>query len=209
MNKIAYKISSGVASAALLALSIAPAAFASEVTVAGNGAFSDNTVKLNNSSRTNVAQTNDTNIRNNVNTNQNTGGNNASFNTGGSTNINTGNASSEVSISNEAGANFLSLGCGCNNQSTDVFLGGNGAFSLNKVKVNNNNTTTVRQTNNTNLNNQVNTRQNTGNNSASFNTGGMSYWGWDMNSDPSITTGNTWSGVHLDNHAGMNSLMLH
>src|SRR5438105_7868785 len=117
MNKYVYKIGSGIAAFSLLALSAAPGALANTfVKVSGNGAFSDNNVRVNNNNSTRVNQANFSDINNRVATFQNTGGNDASFNTGGNTSIRTGDASSNVRISNEAGANFASIGnCGnCN-----------------------------------------------------------------------------------------------
>ncbi len=197
MNKIVYKISSGIAAASLFALSMAPSAFASSIIISGNGAFSDNDVHVRNTNSTRITQSNNSRISNNVSVRQNTGGNNASFNTGGDTTINTGNASSDVSIVNKAGVNIAHVdGCGCRENSHDIEISGNGAFSDNTVHVRDSNRFTVRQNNNSTIRNFVRVRQNTGHNDSSFNTDG----------DTVIWTGDSWSRVRIVNKSGLNVL---
>src|SRR5687767_13335161 len=75
-----------------------------------------------------------------------------------------------------------------------VTISGNGAFSDNNVHVSEHDETFVRQSNNTSISNNVSSHSNTGNNSASYNTGG----------DVSILTGDAHSNVSIQNTAGIN-----
>lgn len=194
MNKLSYKFATGLAAASLFAFAAVPLAFADTgVGVDGNGAFSDNTVKVNNNDSTKVQQNNNTDITNKVNTVQNTGGNTADFNTGGSVTIKTGDANSNVNINNQAGENKAVV-AGGGNGSNLVDVAGNGAFSTNKVKLNNDNSVKLNQNNNTDITNKVNTYQNTGNNSANFNTG----------TKVTIETGNANATTNINNQAGAN-----
>ncbi|HVF69313.1 MAG TPA: CHRD domain-containing protein [Xanthomonadales bacterium] len=105
------KITTGLATGAVLLSAIAPAAFAAtSVHISGNGAFSQNRVNVSQSHSLSASQSNNANISNSVNVSSNTGGNNASFNTGGSVAVVSGDANTHVGISNIANANILSLG---------------------------------------------------------------------------------------------------
>lgn len=116
LMNLKQKITTSLATGAILLSSISPAAFAAKsVYISGNGASSDNTVSVSQNSRTNVSQSNDARISNTVNTNSNNGGNSAGSNTGGDVRIVTGSAGTHVGISNVANANVLSLGGGSNN----------------------------------------------------------------------------------------------
>jgi len=72
---------------------------------------------------------------------------------------------------------------------------GNGAFSDNHVFDSQRNETSVRQSNNTNISNNVRNNLNTGRNSANFNTGG----------DVVIRTGDANANTHIQNTAGFNA----
>jgi hypothetical protein len=197
-NKL-KRIGAGVATTALLALSVAPAAFAEDnVFLGGNGAFSDNTAHVSNNNSSSVVQRNDTNISNDVNNRLSTGGNHASFNTGGSVTIYSGAANASTSISNEAGSNVanLSNSCGCSSSGANVAVSGNGAFSSNNVSVSNWNRDKFVQDNKTYFKNEVLNNISTGKNYADFNTG----------TDVVIYSGdaNAYTGIH--NAAGSNVL---
>ena len=198
MNKTLKKLGAGVATAALLAASSIPAAFAdSTVYVAGNGAFSDNSADVSNSHSKNVSQSNTTSIHNDVSNNLSTGGNRASFNTGGSVTIFTGDATASTDISNVAGSNVADVsGCGCGNGDTTVVLSGNGAFSNSDVSVSNWDRESFRQSNRTYFSNEVTNRLTTGRNSADFNTG----------TDVIIVSGDATAHTSLTNQAGSNVL---
>jgi len=188
------RISTAIATGAVLLSSIAPAAFAAE-TVSGNGAFSDNTVTVNNNSTTSVGQNNVANVSNSVSSNATTGGNSAGFNTGGNTTVNTGDATNLVNVSNQLNTNQAAVSnCSCQAGNTDISLTGNGAFSTNNGSVNNNNTTTLSQNNQANVTNAVSANSSTGSNDAGFNTGG----------NTTIKTGNAGVGVTIDTMANSN-----
>lgn len=167
----------------------------SSTLVAGNGAFSANNVGSTSNSSTSLSQTNNTNFANMVNENNNTGGNTENYNTGGNVGIFTGNANAYVGISNMAGQNtgYVQGGTG-GGQGADAYILGNGAFSASNVSAWNSFRTDLKQENLTYVLNYVDTMNNTGNNAASFNTGG----------DTVLTTGDANAGTTIFNTAGSN-----
>lgn len=163
--------------------------------VAGNGAFSNNNVAENSNSSTSLNQTNNSNLINTVTENNNTGNNSENYNTGGTVGIFTGNANAYVGIDNSAGQNSALLVSGDGmNQSPDAFILDNGAFSASNVTGWNSFRTDLKQQNLTYVLNYVDTMNNTGNNAASFNTGGSTV----------LVTGDANSGVTTFNTAGSN-----
>jgi hypothetical protein len=199
MHNTLKKIGAGVATTALLALSSAPAAFASDnVFLGGNGAFSDSSAHVSNSNSSSVSQSNNTSISNDVSTRANTGDNHASFNTGGSVTIYTGDANSTTGITNTAGSNVanLSNSCGCTSGESNVAVSGNGAFSNNNVTVSNWNREDFRQSNRAYFENEVTNNLSTGHNSSDFNTG----------TDVTIYSGGANANTWLQNQAGSNVL---
>ena len=189
------RITTALATGAVLANALAPMAFAQEVQISGNGSFSDNTVNLDVSSDTNVDQNNDADIRNNVDSYASTGGNSADFNTGGDVTIRTGDATNNTQIVNAANLNVATVencnGCGTN---TDVLISGNGAFSDNYARVDNDSDVDIDQDNDADIDNDVDAYAKTGDNSADFNTGG----------DVTIDTGNASTHVGILNVANAN-----
>jgi hypothetical protein len=178
---IKTKISTAIATGAVLATSLAPAAFANSIEISGNGAFSDNSVDFTQRNTTRVVQSNDSNISNTVRVSNDTGGNSSSFNTGGDTTIRTGNASSDVSIVNEGNSNVANLqSCGCES-GTDISIHGNGAFSENGVDVDTSRNTSLVQRNTQDIDNNVHVDNSTGNGSYDSGSGAnyqhsMPYW---------------------------------
>lgn len=168
------KITTAIATGAVLLSSVAPMAFAASTSIelSGNGAGSDNTASVNQTSTNTVSQNNVANVTNNVQTNANTGGNSSNFNTGnGSTTVDTGDANVTTNVSNDLNKNVADdSNCNCAS-STDVLVSGNGALSNNTVGVTNSNTTSVQQGNNAQVRNDVSANATTGNNEAGFNTG--------------------------------------
>lgn len=77
------------------------------VNVSGNGAFSHNVVKVNNSSWLGVFQKNVSEVLNVVNSKAKTGNNDSSFNTDGGSVVETGAATSNVTVTNEGSTNTL------------------------------------------------------------------------------------------------------
>ncbi len=140
-----------------------------DINIHGNGAFSDNNVRLSSDKTTRVDQNNNTNIDTQVDVENNTGNNRASGNTGywkrgdGDVRIETGDAEANVSIKNEAGLNVAQIS-GCNecDEDLDIKIHGNGAFSDNKVKFSKDSQEKAHQDNDTDINNDVNVNNHTG-----------------------------------------------
>lgn len=171
MLNLKTKVTTGLATAGLMAASFAPAAFAStDVSVVNTGAWSGNHVGVSNTSSTNVSQSNTTTAVTHVSSSANTGGNNANFNVGGGNLIDTGAASNTTTVSVSGGNNVANLpeNCGCE-EDTTVNVRNSGAFSWNKVNVRNNHRTRVDQNSNTTAFTGVESRANTGRNRSSFN----------------------------------------
>jgi hypothetical protein len=193
---IKTRISTAIATGAVLVNALAPVTLAQELTVTGNGAFSDNTIKVETNNATVVDQSNDANVTNNITSNASTGGNSASYNTGGDTHIVTGDAATLVDVSTAVNMNKAVLhDCGtCESGDLHVKVTGNGAFSDNNVKVEKENLVSVSQDNNAYISNYVDANANTGKNDSSFNTGG----------DSIIKTGEAITLVDVDNKANEN-----
>lgn len=77
------------------------------VTVRGNGAFSDNTVKVENSSWLTVLQSNVSYVFNAVSSTANSGNNSSSFNTGGDSGVVTSAATSGVTVTVNGSSNTV------------------------------------------------------------------------------------------------------
>jgi len=189
------KITTAIATGAILLSTVTPALAATGVGVVGNGAESTNTVNVTKNNTSTAVQSNSADISNTVSSTANSGGNTADFNTGGSSSITTGPAANAVSISNEANSNKLSTGdpCGCSDP-TQVVVKGNGAFSNNAANVTSNNNNSAYQTNTADFTNNVTNNANTGDNSGSYNTGGGT----------SIFTGPAKNATQIDNKANEN-----
>ena len=166
------------------------------VKIDGNGAFSDNLVTLDQTSTTTVAQYNTAYVDNRVYANANSGDNNASSNTGGATAILTGKASTDVTISNSGNTNaaVVSGGNPANTPSASFIISGNGAGSDNWISASLLKATTLAQNNNADIDNYVHAKAESGDNKASFNTGG----------DNLIHTGKATSTVGIDNSVNFN-----
>ncbi len=169
------------------------------VEVSGNGAFSDNQVGVNQTHTTAVSQGNAANVNNNVNGKANTGYNDAGFNTGGDVTVSTGKASVHSDVSTQANTNWAHVGSDMPMVGTgnDVSLKivGNGAGSENTIGATLANTTALTQSNEANVNNNVDAKANSGKNDANFNTGG----------DVVIHTGNAEITTDVDNAVNFNA----
>jgi hypothetical protein len=198
VNKIMnYKtrITTAIATGAVLLNAIAPVAFADTITVTGNGVYSDNTVNAASQTTTVVSQSNNATVNNNVNSNASTGGNSANYNTGGNTTVNTGNATTNVGVNNNLNTNSANANCGtCAGGPTNVTVSGNGVGSDNAVNVLSASNTTVNQNNNANVRNDIDANASTGKNDAKYNTGG----------DVTIMTGNASTSVAVNTVANRN-----
>ena len=173
MTKFQVKLTTAFATGAVLLNALAPLAAAdTTLTLTGNGSGSSSTAAVNATTTTNVVQTNTADISNNINVQSNTGGNSADNNTGGNVGVQSGDATSDISVSNAANSNVASLtNCNCNND-VNATISGNGTGSQNEVALNNSSTTGLYQTNVAEITNNVNVDSKTGHNSADNNTGG-------------------------------------
>lgn len=195
MTNLKKQAFSALAATAMVVTMSMPA-YAAEMnlTVSGNGVDSDNTVKVENNQTQNVVQNNEAKIENNISANSSTGGNSASRNTGGDVKVDTGDADTTVNVSNSANTNVATVDC-CEAKDTNVVVSGNGDNSDNKVKLGQNSSTNLYQTNDANIKNKVDANSTTGKNDADRNTGG----------DVRVLTGDATTSVTVENAANMNS----
>lgn len=171
------RLTTAIATGAVLLNAIAPAALAQEITVSGNGVKSDSTVNVSTNKTTVVNQNNNSNVINNVTTTSKTGNNDANHNDGDA-NVHAGSASNTTTVKNQMGLNDASV-TNVPSQGTNVTVGGpdgksgNSAFSDNVVNVQNNSPVLINQKNNTNVFNNVNSKSDTGKNRAHGNDGNV------------------------------------
>ena len=123
------KIGAGIAMAGLLTMSAVPSAFASTVVgSAGNGAFSNNNVDVSNNCSSSTDQSSQNDFMNTIDLGGMVGAMESLFNTGGSDTSIGGNSSSNVGVTNLAGANTAVGMNGCAEGLDGVTTSGNGAF---------------------------------------------------------------------------------
>ncbi len=191
------KIASAIATLSLLLYSFAIPVFAQTTTlgISGNGSDSDNEVKAETKTETTVVQSNNANIENKIEAEANTGDNKAKDNTGGNTTIDTGNATTRVDVSNQANANTADVNCPTCLGSVDATISGNGSDSKNEIKTEQKNKTEVYQTNNADIENDIEAKANTGDNEVEDNTGGNS----------EVRTGDAQASVTIGNLANANA----
>lgn len=150
-------------------------AYADEISVSGNGEGSTNNVNIGSDSTTQTQQSNTAEINNNVDINANTGNNSASENNGGETNITTGDVNTSSEIVNAA-VNQSFVETGCCGDALALNISGNGSDSNNSIGYSSNKSTNVSIESNTNIENKVQGKANTGNNSANQNNGSVSIY---------------------------------
>lgn len=184
MNKIIYKVSAGITTAALLSTTFAPLAFAdTTVEISGNGVGSNNTGNVTQLSTVVVGQSNDSYVDLTVKAKANTGGNEANSNTGvGAVSITTGNATADAGAEVTGSKNIAKIPCKCicPNGETGILISGNGDSSTNSSTVHKTSTLTASQTNKQKVKGKVKAKAKSGNNQTNSNTGG---------GDVSVTTG--------------------
>ena len=168
-----------------------------DVTITGNGTYSDNDANVALKTSTTVDQDNTAYVKNNVDVDLNTGKNDANDNTGGDVSINTGNASADsIWVSNAVNSNVASVGSGANGGgSLAVVISGNGSNSDNTANVAVESVKTINQTNYAKISNDVDVDADTGKNDANDNTGG----------EVSIDTGDAKADVWVSNLANFNA----
>ena len=129
------KLTTGLATTALLASVLMPMAYAADNEISGNGYDSTNKIIESTTNTTLVQQSNSSNVGTSIVSTANTGGNEASGNTGGDVSIETGKAVNNTTVSVTTGGNVANIAtcCGCNAGGSDL-ISGNGAKSHNKIK---------------------------------------------------------------------------
>lgn len=173
MNKLTYKIGAGIATAAILAATLAPSAFAASITIRDNGGHSTNKAKIKNSKVTVVGQSTNTSAHTHVDNKAKTGGNTANGNTGdGGVSIDTGLASNITTVLVTGGSNSAILPdpCGCQ-EDDSIIISDNGHRSRNTARINNENILAVDQNTSTRAWTHVDSEAKTGYNQANDNTG--------------------------------------
>lgn len=175
------RLGGALVAGALLATAFAPSTFAADLEISGNGAGSDNTIEVKSESECNVTQTSNTNVEAIVGASASTGGNTANNNTGGSVQVNTGNATATASLTVVGGSNTATDPCccqsGCNEcngceNGHSATISGNGVESDNDIKVTKKKSSSIRQRAKTYVSALVAAKAKTGKNQASSNTGG-------------------------------------
>lgn len=196
MNK---KIASLLASGAMLLNVAGPVAAAqTSLQITGNGDSANSDINFNVNNKTSVTQINNADVYNDVNAKSSTGGNDANRNTGGLVEVSTGDATTEVSVSNSVNTNSADVDC-CAANDVDVLISGNGVDTDNTVDLDMNKrkgpSIEVNQWNTAEVKNKVDAVADTGGNDADRNTGG----------DVSVSTGSATTSVALDTVANANS----
>jgi len=193
MTNLRKKVFAAISAGAMLFSVVSPAAAQTTLQVTGNGSDSTSAINLSQAATTNVVQHNDADIHNNVDASANSGSNDANRNTGGNVTVDTGNAKTDVAVSNQVNSNSANVAC-CAAQDTAVLISGNGANSTNDANLSQASTTAVYQDNKADIKNDVDAKSNTGKNDANRNTGG----------DVQVTTGNATTLVDVSNTANAN-----
>lgn len=195
---IKHRVGATLAAGAMMASVFASHAFA-DVTVSGNGNYSNNTANVTNADVTVVGQANVLLVSNNVSSNANTGGNQVNNNNGGGEkSVTTGNATNNVTVKNIGGDNTANVtdDCGCP-QNGDVKIKNNGNHSNNTVNKTTFDLDVYLQGNVLAASNNVNTRANTGHNEVKNNNG---------KGKKTVTTGKATNNVTVKNKGGNNTL---
>jgi len=171
-----------------------------DVTVNGNGAGSQNQVKLTDYNTTRVTQDNHAGVWNSVDSNADSGSNKANSNTGGTVTVNTGVAKAITNVSTSANANNAvvgNVGAGAQNPTATFKIANNGAGSTNFITGTLSQGATVTQDNGAWIGNHVDSDANSGHNSADFNGGSVT-----------INTGAAKTETDVDNMANFNNASL-
>ena len=194
MNELKKKVFSSLAAGAML-LNLATPAFAGiTLEVSGNGSDSDSEVKFEQENEVKVEQSNYAEVLNDVQVYSNTGDNEAEDNTGGPVEIETGDAETNVTVSNTLNSNFAQVDSCCTGD-VEAKITGNGTDSDNDIDLELENEVKVNQYNDALVLNYVEAKSETGDNEAEDNTGG----------DVSIKTGDAKTTVAVSTTANSNS----
>ena len=196
--QIKRRLTTAIATGAVLLNALAPVTFATTtIELSGNGTQSDNDADVSVYQTTTVVQSNDADIDNYVDASADTGNNDANDNTGCDVSVETGDAETDVTVSNTANKNTASVDC-CDSRDTDVLISGNGSNSDNTVGLLSESSNVVFQDNEADIKNKVYADSDTGDNDAEDNTGG----------DVKIETGDAKTNVSLSTTANANSAQI-
>ncbi len=164
MNKLQKQIASAFAAGSLLLNVVTPVLGAS-YTISGNNTDSTNFIDINMDKDTDVNQSNEADVQNNVTVSATTGGNTANDVAGGEVSIDTGNASTGVSIQNELNANWASVEtCGDCGVDGEFKISGNNTGTDNDISYRHDSEVDVDQDNDADVENNVNVTGDSGNN---------------------------------------------
>lgn len=191
------KFSTGFIASTLLLSVVVPVFADTTVDVSGNGAKSDNFVKIKQKCDESLYQSNKTKVGVNLKLVGNSGENNASGNTGGNVSIDTGDVTNSAVVMVTGGDNSADVpGCCCNGGDTDVTVSDNGWHSDNTVITKQYKSSSVTQKSKTKLWVDAELIGKTGKNKAKWNTG----------SGEDIKTGDVENGTEVVVEGGHNSL---
>ena len=169
-----------------------------EVEISGNGKDSDNKVDLDYNEKTSavtVSQENYADVENDIDATSSTGKNEAEDNTGGNVSIETGAATTEVTVGTAANVNSARVGGGSSQGgSVSALIMGNGKDSDNKIDLDLLSWVELDQANYADVDNDIDAAAYTGKNEAEDNTGG----------EVSIETGKADVTVEVDNSVNFN-----
>lgn len=181
------------------------------LSVTGNGVESDNEMVVKTNQNTEVTQTNESKVTNNIKATAQTGDNSTSRNTGGDmVKVSTGDASSDVTVTNALGSNEAVVDC-CSAQGITATIGGengaNGDSTDNKVVLTNDNSVKLNQENKTNVVNTVDNKSNSGWNRADRNTGAtVSVETGDASAKTAVSTGGNVNSAKIGGGSGQSSV---
>lgn len=146
----------------------------SSVVIAGNGSDSTNKASLMDLTKNGISQENTAGVENRVDADAKTGKNSVEDNTGGSVEIDTGDAGVSAMVSTTANANKAMIGGGLPGGagSASVMINGNGSDSNNTIGLILGHENLIWQGNQAEVNNDVDADAKTGKNEAEENTGG-------------------------------------
>jgi hypothetical protein len=163
--------------------------------IEGNGSDSKNEVEVNSKTKNEAFQDNNVDVNNDVKAESNTGDNNADDNTGGEVSIDTGDVSTLILTKTSVGLNALRMKAGNGNGGMlSAWISGNGSDSENEIELDHETETYVEQTNEVDVDNDIDGEVNSGDNSADDNTGGL----------VEIETGDVELGIGVETNSSFN-----
>jgi hypothetical protein len=194
MQKLLYKLGTGLAAASLLTGALATSAFAANVTISGNGIGSNNTGVITQSCSTTISQRNTTTVETNASVIASSGNNEASGNTtgggGGDVGIAAGAATASLTVTVAGGTNTATGAPSCDpvDPASNVTLSSNGINTTNVGVLNQTATDTIRQRNRTRVTTNALVRARTGRNQTNNNTTGGGGGSVGVVTDPASAT---------------------